>query len=90
MGSQKFKLGDVVEVIWHDTNNSDEEFNLDESVNIDFQICKRKAIGYFITENNDYFVICGDIMMEFKDMDKPYSFPTSFPQGMIDEVRKLK
>lgn len=92
MGKAKPKFGDVVEVTWYDAMSSQGEFSLADLEKSREYVCRRKTVGYYLKDYENYHVLCYDITIDCPASQTGKDFQTlqSIPQAMTTSLQVLQ
>jgi hypothetical protein len=79
----------IVEVHWLDAMADTSDYDtVDEIKKKKPYYCLRKTLGYFISQDDEYIVLCSDITVQFQGKSG-YSSLLAIPKGMIKKKRNL-
>jgi len=96
MAQREPELHDLIEVTWLDATGDCADHTIKDIREKKPYFCKRKTIGYFIFQDAEYVVFCGDLTLihgnsslQKTDTEENYTSLFAIPTGMTTSVRVL-
>jgi len=83
----------ILEITWLDATTDNDDYTMAEIRKKKPYYCERICLGYYVGTDDEYIILCNDILLqhgEDKPPDKRYTSLSAIPKAMIKKKRWIK
>lgn len=90
MNKQKFQRGEIYHIYWYDTYSFNGWFSEDDAVDNEFETDFISAIGYFVAETKDWYIIAKHKNPNARFGFKKWGDISYIPKGCVVKITIIK